>query len=157
MSVANYSPTFREQVVDNSLVAYIPIPIKAAGAALHSIPLLQTAGGVEKTLTLGAGVWAIHSEAFIGFTNDAQVVEFGQVLIQTAGGDTLASSAAFIGADLGAGAGANVLVVMACDSVLSLAVATTLRLRYSGNGNDFALAVSGAGGNNTFIRAIKLN
>lgn len=157
MSVANYSPTFREQVVENSLVASIPIPIKGAGAALHSIPLLQTAGAVEKTLTLGAGVWAIHSEAFIGFTNDAQVVQYGQVLIQTAAGDTLASSAAIAGAAIVAGGGANVLVVMACDAVLSLAVATTLTLRYSGNGNNFALAVAGAGGNNTFIRAIKLN
>ncbi len=159
MSVSNFGFEPRTQLVTNALAAAIAIPATAAGAALCNVAMVQTAGAVEQVIVVGPGLWAITARGALDPVDAPQTIEYAQAqILDSATGVVYGASAAILGSTTVAGA-ANVLVYVSINMFLRVDAGNTASLayRFRGNGLPAGQTIIIAGGNNPFLRAIKIS
>ena len=158
MSVANYAFDPRTQLVTNATAGAIVIPATGAGAALCNVPMVQTLGGAEQVLVIGSGLWAITARGALDPVDAAQTIEYAQAqILDSVTNVVYGASTAILGSTTVGGA-ANVLVYVSINMFLRVDPGNTASLayRFRGNGIDAGQTIIVAGGNNPFLRAIKI-
>ncbi len=158
MSVSNFGFEPRTQLVTNAFAAAIAIPDTGAGAALCTVAMVQTVAGGEQVLVIGPGLWAVTARGALDPVDGAQTIQFAQAqILDSVTNAVYGSSAAILGSTTGAGS-ANVLVNVSINMFLRVEPATTASLayRFRGNGIPVGQTIIIVGGNNPFLRAIKI-